>query len=364
MSLLSEEEQQALNRWLVLAIEDAEDDAVESLLACGAHPLEARDRAGRNAFTVALVSGTTRAVAAMINWGVDVNASESCVWPPLVVVAVRNNLEMASFLIKRGAKVNGPLLEGGFRESALQRSKSREMTRLLLDAGADINARSPRSYDNFVKGSTALMEASRWGITEVVDELLKAGADHSIPNSQGLTPLLAALEWRSVDVAKQLLDAGANINTKTGDLSTALHLAAAHAGEDLVQALLGSNMHMAAGHGDTQLVESMISRGLSPHQKNMAGETPLISAICAGNYRTTLFLMKHLNLSPMEKIEGKTLLRWFSKNPEAKEAVKEAQRQWKAEQIAKQLASSFDTLTDDLPSPVFPQAKKSKGLSL
>src|SRR5262249_20030941 len=78
--------------------------------------------------------------------------------------------------------------------------------RVLLDAGADPNARNERK-------ATALL----WGITDPAKVwlLLDRGADPNIQSVEGRTPLyLAAMQPAGTEVAKLLLERGADPNGK------------------------------------------------------------------------------------------------------------------------------------------------------
>lgn len=75
-----------------------------------------------------------------------------------------------------------------------------EAVRMLLDAGAN--------------SIYALRCASREGNKEMIDTLIKAGADVNM-NMHGLTPLLGAVCHGHLEVVKLLLDHGADINAKT-----------------------------------------------------------------------------------------------------------------------------------------------------
>lgn len=63
-----------------------------------------------------------------------------------------------------------------------------DMLRLLIEAGADIEARAPG-------GATALHHAAYFGHPEVVRELLACGADHKAVDEAGYTPLQWARLW-------------------------------------------------------------------------------------------------------------------------------------------------------------------------
>lgn len=89
---------------------------------------------------------------------------------------------------------------------AASRFGSTEMTRLLLDAGADASAQGDGRW-------TELYSAVEAGNAEVIRLLSAAGADPNVINSyvEGrLTLLISAAQRRRADVVRALLDAGAD----------------------------------------------------------------------------------------------------------------------------------------------------------
>lgn len=73
---------------------------------------------------------------------------------------------------------------------------------LLSASGADVNATDEL-------GSTALMEAARYGHDDVVRSLLEAGADIKARDREGKTALMLAVTGGHDDVVKVLKQAGA-----------------------------------------------------------------------------------------------------------------------------------------------------------
>ena len=76
-------------------------------------------------------------------------------------------------------------------------------TKILLAAGADPNLSSKT-------GNFPLLEASRYGSTEIVQALLAAGGDVQTRASNGWTALRAAEERGHTEIASLLRKAGAS----------------------------------------------------------------------------------------------------------------------------------------------------------
>ena len=90
-----------------------------------------------------------------------------------------------------------------------------DIVRLLLDRGADVNARGDG-------GRTPLHYAAYWGHLDVVELLIEEGADVTLTTEFGHTPLVTAAysrEAEGIDAAERLLQHGARL-----DLNSALAL--------------------------------------------------------------------------------------------------------------------------------------------
>lgn len=159
-----------------------------------------------------------------------------------------------------------------------------EVTRRLLERGADPNARS-------LGGRTVLHAAAFAGPT-VIRALLDAGADPSVADDSGETLLHTLAEYSSIGPARIpiLLDAGVEINLPNNNGETPLHLAAGAARNAVTVTLLldsGADPGLRTEEGDTPLhsamatirpdtavVAALVAAGADVNARNEQGRTP------------------------------------------------------------------------------------------
>ena len=159
----------------------------------------AADQRGRKPLGVALREGSEQAFDALLaDPRVDVVAANDKGETPLMLAAIKGRLEWAKKLAARGAKINQP----GWTplHYACSGPDAGGIAAWLLSQGADVNARSPN-------GTTPLMMAARYGASENVAILLKAGADVALKNEQELTAVDFAKKAGRDLTVKQLLAA-------------------------------------------------------------------------------------------------------------------------------------------------------------
>ena len=157
-----------------------------------------------------------------------------------------------------------------------------DVTRLLLEHGADINARVE-------DGRTPFHVAAENGMVEVVRVLHEHGANIGAEDDEGRTPLHLAANYGGVETVHVLLDYGANIGAKNNEGRTPLHLAVV---DQVVRVLLehGANvgaeddegrtpLHLAANHGSAEVVRVLLEHGANIGAKSNEGRTPLHFAV-------------------------------------------------------------------------------------
>nr|WP_256988639.1 ankyrin repeat domain-containing protein [Bordetella genomosp. 9] len=127
----------------------------------------------------------------------DVNAANDHDETPLMYLAIQGQTDRAKALIARGAQVN----RLGWTPLHYAASKGQmEMAKLLLAHKAIVNAPGP-------DGTTPLMMAGLSGSREMTDLLLKADADPTMRNTQGLDAAAWADSAHHQDLAAELRQA-------------------------------------------------------------------------------------------------------------------------------------------------------------
>ena len=105
-----------------------------------------------------------------------------------------------------------------------------EIVQILIDKGADVNAQGDYGY-------TALIAASAIGHTEIVQILIDKNAKVNEKNNGGYTALLVASQNGHTKVVQLLLDKGADVNAQAKDGHSALMWASQNGHTEIVQLL-------------------------------------------------------------------------------------------------------------------------------
>ena len=259
-------------------------DLIEPLLLSGGHVSD-RDDDGNTALHMAARYGHLTAIEKLVELEADyeminksMTSARGYVWKggrtPLVEAADRGHIECVKWLLNKGASVEN--LNGG-GGGALQLASfqcSRPLVRILLRAGANVNAQGGGgSYHNALQAAvfrenldiarlllesgadvntqcgqygTALQIACYRGSAEMVQMLLDFDADVNAQCGMYGNALNAAIFSRSIGIVKLLVAAYANVNAQCpqcmpGQYCTALQTACHCGSSEIVQILLNSN---------------------------------------------------------------------------------------------------------------------------
>ena len=155
-------------------------DAITALMRRGFDP-NTRDPKGQVGLMIALQNGANRAVAALLaSRRLNVEARNAKDESPLMMAAIKGNVEAVKALIARDADVNKTGWTPLHYAASAGSPQHAVIISLLLENHAYIDAASPN-------GTTPLMMAAMYGSTDAVKLLLAEGADVTMKNQLGMT---------------------------------------------------------------------------------------------------------------------------------------------------------------------------------
>ncbi|KAJ7166318.1 ankyrin repeat-containing domain protein [Mycena crocata] len=240
-------------------------------LEAGASPdgLEAHDG---NPLYVAAYRGHIEIVRLLLDQGADING-KGYYGTALQAAAGEGHEAVAKLLTQRGAEIT-PDAETASTScpSPLQAASNGGYVRIvqmLLDAGADVNARGG-DYGN------ALQVASFEGNVPLVDMLIKQGADMNASGGDYHSALKAASYSGNVNVVRLLIEKGADVNMEGGRYFTALHAATDGNHIDVLRLLIEHGarlntkgvdksaqtaLHLASERGRVEVAHLLLDKG-------------------------------------------------------------------------------------------------------
>lgn len=221
-----------------------------------------------------------------------VNAYNGLVTPLLVAVS-REQPKVVTFLLDNKADTEvrdkrndqTPLMEA----TGLGNVQILEM---LLRHGADVNARNlgQKQIDPGA-GNTALHYAAELGFKTVAETLINHGATVNAQNAHGKTPLQLTAEKGFKAVAELLLSHQADVQIKDSEGVTALQTAVRAGNRAIVELLLANKADVnstdahgwtalatAAQNGNIGIMELLLAAKANVNSANDYGVTPLIAA--------------------------------------------------------------------------------------
>src|SRR4030095_6433900 len=258
---------------LIWAAHNGDSETGKLLIAAGAN-VKATNRYGVSALIEAAILGDVAMMDALLKAGADANSTYGAGETSLMLAARTGNINAVKLLIDRGANVNGADEFKGYTPLMFAATENQpDVAKLLIDHGANVNAPSRRFEFGELKsasggalmeraegGMTPLQYAAREGNIEVGRVLIAAGADVNAPEPQHkFSPMLVAIYNGKYDFASLLMENGANVND--GSLYMAIEL---------------RNMDTYTNRPNppetdrrltaTDIVKMLIARGVDPNQ--------------------------------------------------------------------------------------------------
>ncbi len=201
--------------------------------------------------------GKLEAVQAFLTAGMKPEVTDAQGNTALLLAAEAGHGHVVRFLLEQHAKANIARADGDTPLIVAARQGDREAVRALLDAGADANARNAQDLtplaEAALEGQVSALEilaphsrssldyslqlAAVKGRTEVIEALLKAGANVLTRSSENRTPLMYAAKYGHAEAVRLLLERGSNALALDDDLKTAAMLAEADSHPEAVAIL-------------------------------------------------------------------------------------------------------------------------------
>ena len=217
------------------AVERDDVELADLLIRAGAR-VEAVTREGVTPLRLAAINGSAPLIDRLLKGGADANARLTTNGDTALMMAARTgNVDAIRVLAEAGADVNAKETWGGTTPLMWAVSEGHAAAaRTLIEAGADINAQSHfvaaangRGFEgrtpltnsaaakvvDFASGwLTSLMLAAREGHVELARLLVGAGADVNAVGGDGKTALALAIFNGNFEVASFLVDSKADVN--------------------------------------------------------------------------------------------------------------------------------------------------------
>lgn len=217
-------------------------------------------------------------VRLLVDRGADVNLATATGRTALLLAAMGGaSAPVVRYLLEHGA--NARAVDSGNVTTILGATLGNDLEsiRLLIAAGADVNAAVIGDAVGDFSGATPLMMAAGAGNDDAVRLLLAKGAQVNVvsgpPNAKvkngtiaigTFTPLLLAATYGPDALVKDLVASGADVNVKDARGMTPLMLA------------------VSADHGDAGVAKTLLAAGAKVDAKSLAGETAMDWALKSG----------------------------------------------------------------------------------
>ncbi|MDH4992347.1 ankyrin repeat domain-containing protein [Aquamicrobium lusatiense] len=168
--------------------------------------IDARDSNGATALLRATHANAVDSARALIEAGADVNAKDKINDSPYLYAGARGHLEILKMTLAHGADLKSTNRYGGTALIPASERGHVETVKTLIEAGVDIDHVNNLHW-------TALLEAIILGDggsnhRQIVELLVKAGANVNLADGNGVTPLQHARSAGYRDIEKILAAAG------------------------------------------------------------------------------------------------------------------------------------------------------------
>ena len=157
-----------------------------------------------------------------LSYGADPESRNIDQETPLIVASMFNQIDIVKLLLNIGVNTNAKTGTGMTALSYASAEGNAEIVDLLLKPKED--SPDELEYGTIVDerdmdGLTSLMYASQQPQLDIIRLLLEAGADVNAEDNDGWTPIMFAASKKHEEVVKFLIDHGANISVRNNILA-------------------------------------------------------------------------------------------------------------------------------------------------
>ena len=200
---------------------------------------------GYSLLHIAAVRGKAHIIDFLVRHHMNVN-DKSFDNIPLLMASAVGNEEAVGSLIQCGADVN--VIDNYGKMAIFYAAKHINIVKILVEAGADLEHQD-------LQGKTPLLEAIDVGNTEVVDFLVKSGANANRKDEDhGRTPIFFAVFKRNIEICETLIKSGVDVNSKDKYGDPLIFYAISYKDQDMLALLLKFNPDLK-GNGTLSVLE-------------------------------------------------------------------------------------------------------------
>ena len=248
----------------------------------------------------AVTYGTVEEVVKLLESGAGIECREtSADLTPLLQAVALKNQDMVGVLVDHGADINAKSRRGLTGLSSAGRNRDISMVKYLISRDADLNCT--------VVGDemTPLMDASWYGDVESVESLLSAGCNIHAVDSLKDNALHHASGQGHTEIARKLVQAGIPVNSRGNTDYTALlftinpnHTATAStllslgADPQLMSGTGFGTLHYATETGTPEMVQVLLENGANPEMLDKHERTPILAAAHGGREENFRLMLK------------------------------------------------------------------------
>lgn len=272
---------------LIIACKKQNLEMVKKILSYENCKVEIFDEEGRTAMTYAAIGGDLEIVKLLVKYKANYKIGDNSGTTPIIYASEHGHWQVVEYLVSLGVDITRRNRNGlnalivAFNNYNGKQGRFK-VIEVLVNATPDLDA-------VLVSGWTLLIKACYKGYDDLVRHLIVKGANvNVVVKDNGFSPLIAAAQNGWIEVVDILLKNGADPFMQLKDGSTAL-VAASHGGyhliTELILSFISTNKHSQKSLIQRQSIYEVKDEPLETQLVNMRyknGGTPLMAAVYRG----------------------------------------------------------------------------------